>query len=275
VIAFGPLAGTWLAAALPDGLGGVGEAIGGLASLQAATLPLAAGLFGMVSTAGALTLVPVVPLVEMALATGLAGAIVAPAWPSAGDALLVCASGVTAAAVRVATFVASLPGAAFPVDAMPAWAVAAWAALLAGLWAGWPQPRRRWKVRLAAGIAGVCLLLVVLGPPIRPGSAICVLDVGQGDAILVRDGESAMLVDTGPDATVMRRALARAGVRDLSCVVLTHAHADHTAGSRGWPVWLVWAGSAGRTWKTRRRSRAPARPRPRCPATIGRRCTPA
>ncbi len=233
VVVFGPLAGRWLTAALPDGLRRVGDGLGSLLSLQLGTLPLAAGIFGMISTAGVVTLVAVVPLVQAALAGGVSGAVLATLWPAAADVLLGGACAATSMAVRVATAIAALPGAAFPVDALPVWAVVAWAAGMVVAWVRWPQPQRRWRVRLAAGFATACLMLVVLGPPLRPGSAIVVLDVGQGDSILVRDGEAAMLIDTGPDAKTMRRALARAGIRDLSCVVLTHAHADHTGGLKG------------------------------------------
>ncbi|MFH1430223.1 MAG: MBL fold metallo-hydrolase [Candidatus Uhrbacteria bacterium] len=61
-----------------------------------------------------------------------------------------------------------------------------------------------------------------------------VLDVGQGDAILL-DGpgdDAEVLVDGGPDGTVLLRALRKQLGRDrtLNLVVLTHPHEDHVAG---------------------------------------------
>ena len=55
------------------------------------------------------------------------------------------------------------------------------------------------------------------------------LDVGQGDAILVADGSTAVLVDTGPDEKVSQ-ALARQGIIHLDAIVLTHLHDDHVGG---------------------------------------------
>ena len=55
------------------------------------------------------------------------------------------------------------------------------------------------------------------------------LDVGQGDAILVADGSAAVLVDTGPDEKVSQ-ALARQGIIHLDAIVLTHLHDDHVGG---------------------------------------------
>ena len=53
--------------------------------------------------------------------------------------------------------------------------------------------------------------------------------MGQGDAILVQDGGSAILVDAGPGDAV-GAALARNGVLHLDAVLVTHLHDDHYGG---------------------------------------------
>jgi competence protein ComEC len=58
-----------------------------------------------------------------------------------------------------------------------------------------------------------------------------VLDVGQGDAILIQNGGSTVLVDGGPERRTLARWLDRLGVRDtIDAVILTHAHVDHFGG---------------------------------------------
>jgi len=60
-----------------------------------------------------------------------------------------------------------------------------------------------------------------------------VLDVGQGDAILIENGGSRVLVDGGPDARMLGQQLTRLGVKrgdTIDVVVLSHAHADHYRG---------------------------------------------
>jgi competence protein ComEC len=57
------------------------------------------------------------------------------------------------------------------------------------------------------------------------------LDVGQGDAALVRSpGGAAVLVDGGPDPRQVATGLAALGIRRLDVVVASHAHADHVGG---------------------------------------------
>jgi competence protein ComEC len=70
------------------------------------------------------------------------------------------------------------------------------------------------------------------------------LDVGQGDALLLRSRSVTILVDAGePDAGVVA-ALRRNGVRRLDLLVVTHPHLDHVGGAPAvldaLPVGEVW-----------------------------------
>jgi competence protein ComEC len=60
------------------------------------------------------------------------------------------------------------------------------------------------------------------------------LDVGQGDAILIQNGGSTVLVDGGPNPKLLGRRLDELGLRGvtLDAVILTHQHADHYQGLR-------------------------------------------
>jgi competence protein ComEC len=61
-----------------------------------------------------------------------------------------------------------------------------------------------------------------------------VLDVGQGDATLIENGGSRVLVDGGPDAGRLGALLDSLHLDDstFDVVVLTHQHADHLVGLR-------------------------------------------
>jgi competence protein ComEC len=57
------------------------------------------------------------------------------------------------------------------------------------------------------------------------------LDVGQGDAVLVRGpGGKAALIDAGPRAAQVARQLAELGVDTIDLAVASHPHADHIGG---------------------------------------------
>ncbi|HYN21444.1 MAG TPA: ComEC/Rec2 family competence protein, partial [Thermoanaerobaculia bacterium] len=68
------------------------------------------------------------------------------------------------------------------------------------------------------------------------GVELAMIDVGQGDAILIRDGKRAVLVDGGGWRTgdlggrVLLPALLAEGVRRLDAVVMSHPDRDHCGG---------------------------------------------
>ncbi len=104
---------------------------------------------------------------------------------------------------------------------------------------------RRTRALAAALVLGSLLLLARGGTGAPPATfSLEAIDVGQGDAILVRaPGGEATLVDAGPDPWAARRivrVLSRRGVREPVHLVLTHPHLDHAGGwmtlARLWPL---------------------------------------
>jgi competence protein ComEC len=88
--------------------------------------------------------------------------------------------------------------------------------------------------RRALAIAGLVAIplatavVVSLRDVDRP--TMTVLDVGQGDAIVLRTRGHAMLIDGGPSPSRIVPLLADRGIRRLDIVLLTHAHPDHCGG---------------------------------------------
>ncbi|MBO5335505.1 MAG: MBL fold metallo-hydrolase [Lachnospiraceae bacterium] len=59
------------------------------------------------------------------------------------------------------------------------------------------------------------------------------IDVGQGDATLIKSGEHAMLIDAGDNdhGTAVQLYLQKQGVEKLDYLILTHTDADHIGGA--------------------------------------------
>ncbi len=128
-------------------------------------------------------------------------------------------------------------GAAFLRPTPPLWAMVVAGGLLLAAALG---PRRLRPV-CALGAGAVFALFALRPGPAGPerGFAIEALDVGQGDAILLRWKRRAILVDGGGpfdiEATEFGRArvlpkLLDRGVTRLDAVMLTHPHPDHALG---------------------------------------------
>ena len=97
---------------------------------------------------------------------------------------------------------------------------------------GDPSPHR-WA--LGGGTVSLCLLLVLIHGARPDGRLhVTVLDIGQGDAILLQGPNGGrMLIDTGPDPDRLLTLLDQrlpAWDRRIDLVVLTHPHEDHVAG---------------------------------------------
>jgi competence protein ComEC len=81
---------------------------------------------------------------------------------------------------------------------------------------------------LLVGLAA--LVIVLLSSMWLPDNAVklAVLDVGQGDAVLIRAGDHAVLIDSGQRySSAAREQLRRLGIRELDLLLLSHGDADH------------------------------------------------
>ncbi len=231
------------------------------------------GRLSLVAPAANVVVVPLVPLVMLlcAIAAPL-GAIasalqIAPLtemlrWAVGGAAWLVLRAMIVAGQAA-----ASIPFASVAVAA-PGWLALGWYPALAMAWRHVARPAERETdqdeilplrpsrkrspflaralgftrlvfkqlARPIAGLTAAGALLAVLTLTSQPDGRLhlVVLDVGQGDAILVTAPSGAtMLVDGGPDPDLLLRRLGERlpwWQRRIDVMILTHPHEDHIAG---------------------------------------------
>ena len=212
------------------------ELFSGLAAAfaaQGATAPILLWRFNVVAAGAWLTAPLSIPLLGGMIALGtLLLAFYAAGW-TPPPLLFLFALG-----SRAMEFVAErICGASFLRPSPPLSGVLATGALTA---AGAFAPGR-WKAASFLGAAALFLLLAIrpgaAGPP--QGLSVEALDVGQGDALLLRSGRRSVLVDGGGPFDLDRRDFGRTrvlpklldrGVTALDAVVLTHPHPDHALG---------------------------------------------
>jgi competence protein ComEC len=197
-----------------------------------ATAPILLLQFGSVPVysilSNALVAAAVAPCFGLALLTALLAqvlpdAAVAAAWVNGWLAAYIAAS---------ARLVGGLPGA--QVDSKVAAATAGLVALVVIAIMRLPAWRRPGFVALV-GVSAVFLVgwqLRAETPPAPPtGLRLTVLDVGQGDSILLQVREGSILVDQGPPEAEVDDQIRRLGVRRLALLVLTHPQRDHVGGA--------------------------------------------
>lgn len=208
-------------------------------------LPLTMLFYYEVSFCGILlNLLVLVPL-GLVLFLGLAGGILGSVVPVLGTILLTPVGVLLGLYARLCAWCVQLPFASRITGCPSWWQIGVYAA---GLFFLLYYRKRNMKARkknsgyrkldkkhLLYSGAGVCLVMILMWrPPVVP--SVTMLDVGQGDGLVIRQGYSALLVDGG-STTVSKVGRYRIvpflkymGIRHIERIFLTHPDADHMNG---------------------------------------------
>jgi competence protein ComEC len=222
------------------------EAIGVTAAATVATAPIMAAAFDQFSPAALPANVLAAPAVAPAMWLGMLAGILGQASFIPVEPVNWLDSLCLAYIAQIAHWLAAPGWSSLTVHIGSAWAViAGYGALVAGMevllrWLGRvhaPVPRAK-SVSFAA-LAAATVALAVLWPFRSPadsraqGLTVRVLDVGQGDSILLQPPRAdPVLVDTGPFDDGVEGRLRELGVERLTAIVITHDQSDH-AGDLG------------------------------------------
>ena len=195
---------------------------------QLATVPITVPVFGELSLIAPIANLILGPLMTGLLICGLVVVPIVTLVPALG-ALLAVPLALAQLSIFVAEACAAVPYAAISVDP-DSLGHAVWLpyVLAVAVYVCWKLPSMR-TVALVSSACAIALAVHVIRIGWFAPPSLTVLDVGQADSILVRDGASTLLVDAGVDDAVVA-ALARNEVLRLDAVLITHWDRDHWGG---------------------------------------------
>ena len=215
-------------------------------SAQIATLPITLGTFGRLSLVAPLGNLLILPAQPAVMQLGALATVLGLAFRPLGQLVAYLAWPFTAYTIAVVEALGQLPWAAADsrlAGPLP-WALYGLAGVI--LWlradpgrrqAAWGLVRRQAASKaLILALAALCTFVWIGGVARRPDGRLHVtfLDVGQGDATLIRTPAGQwLLIDGGPEPTRTLAALGRRlypWQRHLDLVALTHPDEDHMAG---------------------------------------------
>ena len=232
----------WMEAHLPMEKALVSYGAGNVACTLSATafsVPLSAAYFGQLPLYSLVANLLTLFVVECVFSAGFVVCAVGALRPSAGVVLAVAVSWAARLCMWVYRAVAALPAASLPMDSVKTWI---WLAGVYVLFALWYALRRRGrKVRLqgpvCAAVAALMAVLVLGKLSIRTGEGqVAVLDVGQGECVVLANSQAAVVVDCGGSGwasagDIAANYLLSIGKTRVDMLVLTHLHADHANGA--------------------------------------------
>ncbi len=228
IIAISPLLQAWFSFVFDGGMKPLAEAFSLTTAANIPIFPVTACVFARIPVLSPFVNALAAPVMALLIGLGLACLLVARVVPPVGFAMLSLACAVADAFCASLSFAAHIPFASLPCSMGMAFSTCATIALFGFLWIAWPKPSRIAVRAAGASLAIVFLAAFFIVPSLSPDK-IVVLDVGQGDAILVKSQGRALLVDTGNQDSLLASALGRQGVAHLDGVVITHHDDDHCA----------------------------------------------
>lgn len=221
-------------------------------SAMVLTTPLTAYYFGTISLVGALTNLLTLWVVSLIFYAAMAACLICWIWLPLGKGIAWC----TAWAIRYVLWIAK-EIAAFPLAAVYTKSpyIIAWLVFCYVLFTGFLfMKKRRPLVLICCAVLGLCLaLLCSWMEPLIGDYRVTVLDVGQGQCILLQSKGKSFLVDCGGDgdektADIAAETLLAQGVSHLDGLILSHFDRDHVGAAENLleriPVDMVYLSSA-------------------------------
>lgn len=207
------------------------------AAVMLCTIPIAARAFSEIPILPFATLL-IVPATGAVLLLGIVGSLVGMLCPAVGWLLLIPVDLSLQIFEKIALFVKNIPGSVWTVGKPEGWQLVLYGLCLFFLWLCLRRGKGRWAVFLAAGA------FLILSLKWSPAFSVTMLDVGQGDGLVISrgsgmwkpGGDPVYLVDGGSSSVKqvgkyrMIPFLKSRGVTRIRGIFVSHGDQDHLNG---------------------------------------------
>lgn len=189
------------------------------------TIPISITTFAQFPLIAPLSNIIATPVLTLICSLGVVGVLLS--WiPGTAFLIGLCMSALAEAFAAIVRMIHLIPYSCIPCDGDALVVGIVVFLVCAFLWVLWPKPAVLTKL---IAVLAVVLAVVFATQAIiyKPAPGILMLDVGQGDAIVIRSAYHQILIDTGNQSTRLKKALARNNLTHFDAVVITHADDDH------------------------------------------------
>lgn len=193
------------------------------------TFPISVSSFSQFSFISPISNTLVAPLVTLVCCSSIVGFVAGPI-PVISDIALWIAYMGSVWFVELSHLLVGVPFAAIALYAPLEILFLIMAMILIALWMMWPQ---RLTGMVVVGLCALLCVPVVFNVVAQNKTELVMLDVGQGDAFLLRSQGRVMLVDTGNNTQKLLAALSRQQVYHLDGIIISHADDDHCGSLEG------------------------------------------
>lgn len=193
---------------------------------QWATVPLTVPVFGALSVISPVANVLVGPLMTALLAAGL---VLVPLSliDQLREIVMIPMEALANFSIFFATVLSKIPFGSVIAEGF-AWLSPLLYGIAVAIYVMWPTIPRL-GIALSGAFVGAAFACHIIRWTLFAPPSITVMDVGQGDSIVIREGAASLLVDAGVDDAALD-ALVRNNVAYLDGVVITHWDKDHWGG---------------------------------------------
>lgn len=195
-------------------------------SSNISTLPFSVATFGVLPIVSPISNLLIAPLFTFVCVSGLLALTISMAIPELSNLLIAFPAFFASFMNGIASYLSGMPNS--HIEVQPPLAPMIFLSVTACIGLLYFKP----KIKGAYILLPFAILLVFIGfgsfrLPNVSADRLVMLDVGQGDALILQSEGSTLLIDTGNETNKLKASLSYAGISEIDAVSISHPDGDH------------------------------------------------